>query len=297
MRSGTDQDTFVLPHGMIKGMNSGAGASFQFTSGGNTYVFDNGAYRKVASDEWELSPDLNVASSSLSDWFQEKSNLKTDFTVGDAYGIARNGALHQTKNLALGEVWGADNSSTSISSRLTSFFEENDLSVLVSSQNPDNERLYLYDGGNLYHIPSLPALKNFGLDRFGGNVKMTDTEIKNLKSSEKATYLLSKSDGVMDDGKRRQFPVDNGKTADAWFGSKTQLYTQKLVDLFAQKTADKKVSRLITSPETNKYYCMYDGEKRWLTGPSSKDNSQCSDKSLRGVSHKLLKQIPTGDNI
>ncbi|PSO43380.1 hypothetical protein BRC19_00760 [Candidatus Saccharibacteria bacterium QS_5_54_17] len=297
MRSGTGQGTFVLPHGMIKGMDTGSSTGHQFTSGTDDYVFDNNGYHKVVSDEWELSPNLNIASASLSDWFQEKPDLNNDFTVGDGYGIARNGALYRTKNLALGEVWGTGNNSTSISSRLTSFLEENNLSVLVSSQNPDNKQLYLYDGNELYHITTLAAFKNFGLGRFGGNVKMTDTEIGNLESSQKATYLLSKSDGVIDDGNRRQFPVDGGETADAWFGSNTQIYTQKLVDLFAQKTADKKVSRLITSPETNKHYCMYDGEKRWLTGPSAKDNSQCSDKSLRGVSHKLLKQIPTGDNI
>lgn len=294
LRAGTRHGTFGLPHSMIKGMDGGPATSYQFTSGGDDYVFDDGAYHQVLSGEWELSPKLTVANASLSDWFQSKADLNADFTLGDKYGSARNGTLYTTDNLRLGKVWSADDNSPTISSRLASFFDEGNLNVLVGSENPDNNRLYLYDRGKLYHIPSIAALRNLGLGRFGGKVKMTDAEINGLKD-KKATYLLSKDAGVVDGGQRRRFR-DTG-AADAWFGSQTQSYTQKLIDLFAQITNSTKVGRLVTSSETSKYYCMYNGEKRWVTSFSSLEGSECSDEPLRGIDHNLLRQIPTGANI
>jgi hypothetical protein len=298
MREGSGLGIMNLPHSLLEGIHTGKRASFQFKVGKDYYVFDNGGYRHVAgpttNQRWGLNPQLELDVNSL-EWFNKKPSLRSEFRLDDKVGIAREGTLYTSKKTRVGALWGASSDSHSISPRLASQFEQKSLTPFVTT--PESLHYYLYDGQKLSKIPNLATLRNLGWKRFNGATVFSRDQIDTMEATDNsATYLLSKSDGVIDDGKRRQFPVD-GETADAWFGSETQLYTQKLVDLFAQKTADKKVSRLITSPETNKYYCMYDGKKRWLTGPSSKDNSECSDNSLRGVSHKLLKQIPTGDNI
>lgn len=297
MRSGTDHGTFDIPHGMLTGMDSGVSARFQFTDGTDDYIFDNGSYHKVTGDEWELDPSFSVASSSLSDWFNAAPDLGNDFALGSKYGAARNKTLYTTGNLRLGKVWSADDSSTAISSRLASFFDRSSLSPFV--KDPGEPHIYIYDGAELFRVPNLAALRNLGWKRFNGTVKFTSGEISDMSTGATSTYILDASNGVMDGGQRRQFP--DSETATSWgaTGDTSSLarYSDALINLLKQKTNNTDVSRLITSSETSKYYCMYDGEKRWLTGSSAINNSECSDEQLRGVSHKLLKQIPTGDNI
>lgn len=298
MRGDTAHEIMNLPHSLLKNIGSGPHSSYQFTDGEHDYVFDNGSYRQVASNEWNLEPKLKLSSGSLG-WFEEIATpLGSDSKVGNKYGVVHDGTLFAGKNPRLGKLWGADDSSPAISTQLASRFEQKSMSPFVTS--PDSPRIYIYTGNGFSYISRPSVLYNLGYRHFNGTMVLPEDYIKQNKTDRNAAYLLSKEDGVMDNGERRLF-ADGA--ADSWIaaGEVNSLAgdgeSQALIDLLKQNTNDTPVSRRITSANTSKHYCMMDGEKRWLTSPSAVSESECSDEPLRGISHRLLRQIPTGKNI
>lgn len=299
IRSNTGLGVMKLPHSLLKNMEAGPRASYEFKDNeGDTYVFDNGSLRKVTSDKWSLDPNLTLDTERLREWFEEKDAVDSGgVRIGDRYGAMRNGTLFTDRNKRLGALWKSDDSSPAISQRLASRFEEKPLSPFVTS--PNSPHIYLYNGTDFSYVSDPATLYNLGYKRFNGVMTLPKEDI--VKSDHSASYLLNRDEGIMDDGQRRHFATEN--TADDWVaqGEVSSLAgssdSQDLIALLTQKTNSTDVNRLITSSRTSKYFCMEDGKKRWVTSPSALKGSSCKDERLRGISHNLLKQIPTGNNI